>query len=356
MSLVMGRGEADVGETNDADGGSNVGLIERWVERLLSGCGRLLSPAGARAKLLILTYHRVMAGRDRLLPDEPTVQEFDAQMAALSRQCSVLPLAEAVAGLRAGRLPSYSVCVTFDDGYANNATLALPVLRRYRVPATFFVATGFLDGGIMWNDEIIEAVRATRRDRIDLPVGGSETLALDTPEHRRDAIGCLIRAIRHLAPADRRRAVENVVRALDVAPPVDLMLSSAQVRELKHAGMEIGGHTVSHPILARLDRQAARAEIREGKERLEEIVGEPIRLFAYPNGRPGIDYLPEHVDMVADAGFVAAVSTRWALADRESSMLELPRVAVWDRTGLRTGLRLLRSLALGRRPRFGLGA
>lgn len=247
--------------------------------------------------------------------------------------------------LRTDSLPAYSACITFDDGYANNAAIALPILQRFRLPATVFVATGFLDGGIMWNDQIIEAIRRTHLDSVDLSVVGLGSLDLATTISRYRAIGTLIQAIRHREPSARRAAVERIVERLGVSLPNDLMLSSEQVREIRRSGMEIGGHTVTHPILARLTEQEARTEIMEGKERLEGILGESIRLFAYPNGRPHEDYLPGHVDMVAKAGFEAAVSTRWAAADRRSSLLELPRVAVWDRTRLRTGLRLLKNLA-----------
>ena len=86
-------------------------------------------------------------------------------------------------------------------------------------------------------------------------------------------------------------------------------MTSDQVRALHEAGMEIGGHTVNHPILARTDDSVSSVEIANGKEMLEGIIGGPVRLFAYPNGKPGRDYVRQHPEMVKRLGFDAAVST-----------------------------------------------
>jgi len=122
------------------------------------------------------------------------------------------------------------------------------------------------------------------------------------------------------------------------------MMSSEQVRSHFAAGMTIGGHTVTHPILARLAPEAARREIVDGRERLAEIIGDRIEVFAYPSGRPGRDYGPEHARMVRDCGFKAAVSTAWGVASTGADHLQLPRFTPWDRSRGRFGLRLAQNL------------
>ena len=122
------------------------------------------------------------------------------------------------------------------------------------------------------------------------------------------------------------------------------MMSSDQVRRLHAAGMTIGGHTVSHPILSRLDAARARREIGEGKAQLEAITGERIEVFAYPSGRPVRDYAAEHVDMVRACGFRSAVSTAWGVASGGSDPWQLPRFTPWDRGRSRYGLRLAHNL------------
>jgi peptidoglycan/xylan/chitin deacetylase (PgdA/CDA1 family) len=100
---------------------------------------------------------------------------------------------------------------------------------------------------------------------------------------------------------------------------------------------------VTHPILARIDGAAARREIAESKRRLEEITGQRVSSFAYPNGRPGKDYGREHVEMVRGAGYASAVTTAWGCVTAEASPHELPRIAPWGGTQFRYLLRIARS-------------
>jgi peptidoglycan/xylan/chitin deacetylase (PgdA/CDA1 family) len=109
--------------------------------------------------------------------------------------------------------------------------------------------------------------------------------------------------------------------------------------------MQIGAHTNSHPILARLDSAQAEEEIAASKRTLEGILGRRVSLFAYPNGRPGRDYAEKDVAIVRRLGFDAAVSTRPAAAGRQDDPFELPRFTPWDRSMLRFGLRMVRNLA-----------
>ncbi|MDX9839711.1 MAG: polysaccharide deacetylase family protein, partial [Azoarcus sp.] len=110
--------------------------------------------------------------------------------------------------------------------------------------------------------------------------------------------------------------------------------------------VEIGAHTVNHPILATLDVKAAEQEIAGSRETLEGLLGKRINLFAYPNGKPGQDYLPEHVGLVKRLGFRAAVSTAWGAADCSSDLFQLPRFTPWDRSKYAFFARSFRNLLL----------
>lgn len=306
--------------------------------------------------LSTLIFHRVRPERDELLPGEITAGEFDAICGWVARWMRVLPLDEAVPALQRGSLPARAACITFDDGYADNRTVALPILQRHGLCATFFVATGFLERGRMWNDTIIEALRATRRTELNLrPLGleGIATVPTATLAQRRTAIGPVLRALKHLPPAQRSDGVHAVLQAAgvhDTALPQDLMMSGPQVRELRAAGMQVGAHTVSHPILARVDDAQARQEIAASRETLQGLLGEPVRLFAYPNGQPGQDYTARDVALVRQLGFSAAVSTAWGAARRTADPFQLPRFTPWDRSPLTFGLRLLRNMLTAPQP------
>ncbi len=311
---------------------------------LLKGLAGLASPSGARARLSILIYHRVLPADDAFNTWDVTASQFELQMRALAEQFSPLPLSEAVERLAARSLPARAVCVTFDDGYADNAEVALPILRKHRVPATFFIATGYLDGGRMFNDTVTEAIRALTTPTLDLAALGLGTFVLDTMEARRAAIARILPVLKYLPAPEREAHARRLGEMAGISSRSDLMMREAQVRELHSAGMAIGAHTVTHPILLNTAPDAARREIVESGRRLAEILREPVRLFAYPNGKPGVDYGPEHVQMVRDAGFAAAVSTGWGVATEGSGRFQLPRFTPWDRTPGRFALRLIRNI------------
>jgi peptidoglycan/xylan/chitin deacetylase (PgdA/CDA1 family) len=318
---------------------STLSPLDNWLIRM---GGSLLSRSGPAASLLVLIYHRVLPERDALITTEPTAAQFAAHMRLFTQNFHPLPLLEAVARLRAGTLPARAVCVTFDDGYANNCEIALPILREYGVPATVFVAPGFLNGGCMFNDIVIEALRAAPGD-FDLRDLGLGRLQLtDGPSRMRAAIEVLSKA-KYIEPAERTRTVHTVLERSGASMPTHLMMTDAQVRTLARSGVEIGAHTMNHPILASIDDETARTEIQASKRRLEEITGGPIRSFAYPNGKPGQDYNRKHVVMAREAGFELALSTSWGAASRQSDLFQIPRVAPWDTSARRYAARLVRS-------------
>lgn len=291
--------------------------------------GSVLSPAGPRARLSILIYHRVLAERDPIFPGEPTAEDFQRQMAQVKGVFNVLPLPEAVARLKAGSLPARAACITFDDGYADNLTLATPILKQLGLPATFFIATAYLDGQRMFNDTVIEAIRRSRADHVDLTrVNGLDLGRHDlaTPEAKAKAIGHILPIVKYLPLGQREDTVAELARQVTGQPlPDDLMMTTAQLKALAAAGMEIGGHTDRHPILARLDDAATRAEIAAGMERLETLLGQRPRVFAYPNGRPGTDYRPEQARIVESLGLEGAVSTQWGVSTRDTDPWQLRR-------------------------------
>lgn len=293
----------------------------------------ILSPAGSRGRLSILIYHRVRDAKDPLLPGEIDRTTFDWQVSLLMKHFNVLPLSEACERLRRGQLPARAACITFDDGYADNESIALPILQRHGATATFFVATEFLDGGRMWNDTVIEWVRHVDAAKsVNLSDFGIGTLAFDSIEKRKQVLPQIISKIKYLEPDLRAERVQSLLDRMPVTLPNDLMMTSEQVRNLRRAGMGIGGHTNSHPILASLSDADAQREIAIGKERLEKIIDEPVRLFAYPNGKPKSDYGCRDRDIVKALGFEAAVSTQWGAGRGDTDPFQLPRFTPWQAT------------------------
>jgi peptidoglycan/xylan/chitin deacetylase (PgdA/CDA1 family) len=196
----------------------------------------------------------------------------------------------------------------------------------------------------MWNDTIAEAIRLTDKPWLDLSGIGLAQYPLGTWEDRRSALASIIGKIKYQPVAQRVELTGRLADAAGVRLPSNLMMTSEEVRALRHAGMCIGAHTVSHPILAGLPDDAARREIEESRASLEQILDERVTLFAYPNGKLDEDYSARTVQVVKGLGFDAAVSTEWGSSSTGDDVFQIRRFTPWDRTQLRFGARLLLNL------------
>lgn len=314
-----------------------------WAARALFTA---LAPSGARGRLSTLIFHRVLPAPDPLFPGEVDVPRFDALCRWLASTFHVLPLADALQRLRERRLPSRAVAITFDDGYADNHDHALPVLARHGLNATFFVTTGMLDGGCMWNDRVIEAIRGCRAGRLDLSGIGPQPLGshdLGDATRRRTVVDAVIGSIKYLPPTERDAVSRAVAERAGVEAPRDLMMNWDQVRGLHGAGMHVGAHTVSHPILRAMPEGLARAEIADSRRALQAALRDPVPLFAYPNGKPHEDYDARSVSLVKEAGFSAAVTTGSGVADGHTDPYQIPRYTPWDTRPARATLLMARN-------------
>ena len=306
------------------------------------------SMTGSAPQLSIVIFHRVLPEPDPLFPDDPDIHRFDQLCAWLAAWYQVLPLDEAVERMNQGSLPPRALAITFDDGYADNHDFAMPILQAHGLCATFFIATGFLNGGRMWNDTVIEALRCTAESRLDLSglnLPGVSGVEVSTVQQRREAIPRLLTAMKYLPHDERLQMSECLAEQAQVRPRRDLMMTTDQVRALALGGMQVGAHTVSHPILAGLEDARAERELSESKSALESLLNRPVTLFAYPNGKPNRDYSRRDVALVRKLGFKAAVSTAPGAASAgDSRPFELPRFTPWDRSRWRFALRLARNL------------
>jgi len=282
-------------------------------------------------RLLIFTFHRVLPAPDPLLAGEPYAETFAERLDWIRDLLNVLPLPEAAKRLREGSLPPRAACITFDDGYRNNHDVAAPLLAERGLPASFFVATGAIERGAMWNDLVIEAMRACG-DRLDLSEFELASVDVADETDRAKKLDPTIETIKY-QPMERRAAIADrlYTRYCGSAPPA-LMMSREMVGALARAGHDVGSHTVTHPILLKLDAAAAREEIERSRDWVGEATGRVPVSFAYPNGRPGVDFGPEHEDMVRSAGFTCAVATTWGCATGRSRPFALERFTPWEST------------------------
>lgn len=305
----------------------------------------LLSPSGSAGRLSTLIYHRVLPDTDPIFPNEVTVERFDLQLSLLKQVFNIIPLPEAIELLKVGKLPARAASITFDDGYADNATEALPILTKHGLHATFFIATAYLNGGRMFNDTVIEAIRRCPYQNLDLGSIGLDSYEVATNQAKRQAIETILPKVKYLPIEKREKKVAELAKlATHENLPDNLMMTTAQLRMLHNSGMEIGGHTHSHPILAGLDENSVHNEITTGRDWLEQTLANKIRVFAYPNGKPGVDYLPEQANILRQLGFIGAVSTQRGSATHTSDAFQLPRFTPWQTKATRFIPMLLNNL------------
>lgn len=290
-------------------------------------------------RLSILAFHRVLPERDPSRAFDLDAGAFREQMSWVAGVFRVLPLEEAVDRLQRDDLPPRALCITFDDGYRDNLTVATPILKALGLHATFFLTTAYQDGSMMWNDLIIEAIHQWPGGTLDLRHAGLGVYDVGSGRQREMVLPKVIQHFKYLPSDERQAGAEELFKASGAAN-ARLMMNAAEIAALHKEGMGIGGHTHSHPILCRLTPGEAQAEIRQNKATLEAITGSPVTLFAYPNGKPGLDFDLIHVRMVQDAGYKAAVTSAWGTAAAKMDIFQLPRFTPWDNVKSKYVLRL----------------
>lgn len=312
-----------------------------------SGIAYLLGRWRGRGATILL-YHSV-GGEGVFSDNVVALGRFAEQMAWLSRRRRIVSMTTLLERLSAGApIPSDWVVITFDDGYRDNATRAVPVLRRHEATASFYVTWEVLeDGRPFFYDEIESLLLACADRSIEVPVAGRiRRYSLATPAARRECALRLVLSIREAPDAERRRFVEDLRRRLTLPLPEPepttrgLYLDAADLREMVDAGMEIGSHTLTHPDLAGLDGETLRRELQQSKKRIEGLAGRPVHGLAYPYGKAS--HFDDRVEAeVARAGYAYALTTVTGCVRPGTDPFALPRVGVRDTSLARLKVSLL---------------
>ena len=273
--------------------------LTRWVSRVGAPGFVLRAKAAVRLPVIsILTYHHIAepVDGDGFDPDvaDATPSQFQSQMELISRYCTAISIDELIAALAGEPLPPNPVLITFDDGYASNIEVAAPILERLRLPATFFVATRFVDERrLFWWEAIAQILELGRRQgkhEIDLTYPAPTRVSLRKP-HTRSA---LLRLVKGTADLDVDRFVTELAAAAGVdwtlAHQRDLadlrIMTWKQVRQLAAAGLDVESHGHAHRVLATMSVDDLRVDLQLSKSLLETQLGRPQRAIAYPVGHP----------------------------------------------------------------------
>jgi peptidoglycan/xylan/chitin deacetylase (PgdA/CDA1 family) len=260
-------------------------------------------------RVFILEYHGVTRAEN---PSEGLVTRgsFSRHLRHLATSYSIVTVAAAVRRLTSSEpLTEDLLVLTFDDGYADNAELAWPLIEGHGATATIFVTTGFLDGEPLWFDVALRGLRALKRSREETTSSLAEALRRSIPGwHRHLGAFETVGRLMYVDARERERLVGLLAEVANSQEGLSRPLSWEQARAISRAGGEIGAHTVSHPILSRLDPTAQEGEIRGSRDRVAKELGIEPSSFAYPNGTC-LDFDATTREIVARVGFEAACTT-----------------------------------------------
>lgn len=318
-------------------------LIRNIVRTGLAACSVLgVTSIARRAQsgACILMYHGLTKDRQKGLENHSRlhlqVEGFRKSAAVLVKHYNVIPLRELAEMIEAGeKIPDNTVVLTFDDGYASNYHLGLPVLEEFGLHATVFASTAFIEREIFqWPDRIEYAVDHTAEKRLLLDFHHlPKELELGSMEKKKRALITLDAALK-CVPQDRHlESIAHVeeragVSLLNEPNPADIYqpLTWEQLRALHNSEFaEIGAHTHSHPILGRCTPEFARGDMERCLELLKTKGGVENPTFAYPNGKTG-DYNARTEELLVELGIKVAVTTEMSFNSTQTNPLRLNRM------------------------------
>lgn len=296
----------------------------------------LVKSFASRHQATILTYHGVIASKPPFAtPQHISLDLFESHIDYLSKNFNCISLSDLLTNLNNGKVNSNNVVITFDDGFHNNYSNAFPILKQYDIPATIFVATGFIGKQkLIWPETL--ALVLALSDKQETIIDNRRYL-LDSSENKAVAYRALTASFKNFTQDE----IENTIQCLFKDHSVSneqihqspfysdyRMLDWTEINKLIDSGLiTIGSHTSGHRRLTRLSIEEAASEIRDSKYLLEDKLG-TIDFFAYPyGGNPG-DYTNQHVEQVKIAGYKAAVSCAQGCVSTNSDIYQLPRASV----------------------------
>src|SRR5262249_13299815 len=294
------------------------------VLNLLYGAGAFAPFRWAsRGQALILTYHR-FSEREGDVPI--SARAFAEQTRYLTAHYTLVPLSRLAECLGKREAPQRLAAITIDDGYHDAYEIAFPMRRKQRGPATVFVVTEFVEGTAwLWTDKPRYLMALAAPQAFEIKIGVRKlTLKLTGEDSRAAAAHAVNAALKPLPEEARDAVIERLAFGLGVPlpsrPPAEYgAINWRQAREMAEAGIEIGSHTLTHPILTGLSDERLRDEVVQSRDRIQSAIGRKVETFCYPNG----DYDLRAQCEVARAGYQLAVTTEVGLNSRRRDPMAL---------------------------------
>ncbi len=277
---------------------------------------------------MILMYHRFSESPH---PYKISKYEFEEHLAYLAKHNTILTLDEVIEAKRKGKkLPRNPTIITIDDGYKDVYDIAFPLLKKYRMPATLYAITDFLDGKIwLWTDLMrylllnSEAIFFS----YEHPNGEKVESELNDDLQKLEVAGRINSILKNLTNNEKNFRIKEIAESLEVEIPQKpteefAPINWEQAREMDASFVRIESHTVTHPILPKVDEIQLIFELTQARTRLEKILERKVEHFCYPNGS-----LDRNVQRaVENAGYKSAVTTEYGFNNGRTNMFLLKRI------------------------------
>lgn len=315
--------------------------IKELIANLLycSGAFSIIKKKRNGRGIIILAYHRVNEDVFDPWGMNVSISNFEKQMRFISRNYNPVSLEEAIALLsKKKEIPENTIVITFDDGYRDNYTNAFPILKKYNIPATIFLAVGAInDGSLLWFDTIADAFKKTAKQYIDLRTFNLNKYPLLFRRDKFKAINDAVVFGKYLKKSEREEFVKDIREKLNITPENDNnsmpMLKWEDIKIMKDNGISFGSHGMSHTILTKLSEEELEYEIAESKKKIRENIGMEVKLFAYPNGKAG-NFSLDNEKLFEKYGYLAACTLLKGRNNGDSNRFFLKRVYMGRNTGL----------------------
>ena len=305
-----------------------------------------------RGQVVILTYHRVVS--DQMVQDEHIQagmyvrgQSFEAHVTYLRKRFNIISLDELLDLWQTNRLKSHqSYCViTFDDGWKDNYQFAFPVLMKYRIPATIFLATDFIGTARwFWPDHMMLLLEKAREyasgsaDRKDVSAILADTIGvtLSPADGMFRRVGsedpidpdAMIEVCKGVGVDRIQQMIDRLGRALHVDLPTQrVLLNWDEVREMAGKGVTFGSHSGSHRIMTQIPLSEVKTELIDSRTTMLEQGIKPVPVFCYPNG----NFDRNIQKLVKESGYRAAVGCEvGSERDRPGDLFALKRISLHE--------------------------
>jgi len=303
-------------------------LITTLSGRYIRALNDALRATVGRGGLRIVNFHRVLENNIdindyRFLGESPTVDEFDGMLNYLSSHYNTISIKDYLKNIDSLDSGKLYVAITFDDGYMDNYTNALPILKKYNAPVTIFVSTNALDKKLLWFQEIYCAINACNIDRVLNPCT-NEIVSL---KNKWQAMRGICKSIIKVPVEDYKMYIQELYRNCEVSDSQRIceseqMMSWDELKVLKEEHLvDVGSHTINHYPLIGLSDTAIEYELKESYEKLKVVVGENDIHVAYPNGA----FNNKVMSIAKEVGYSAAFTMDRGMNNKSTDLFQMRR-------------------------------